>query len=113
MLGRNADIKEEVITSVEGLPLTGTARLKQLLVGDDAMLLELRHSKGMTSVEHIHDHDSYCFLVSGRMRTVVDGVEYIMEPGDAVLHPDGVPHSAEALEDCLWLSFKTSTERVW
>jgi quercetin dioxygenase-like cupin family protein len=112
MLGRNSEIPEQLITSIEDEPLIGTVRVKELLVGESALVLEVRHSKGMKSPDHVHGHDSYCYLVSGRSRTRLGEDEYVLEAGDGVLHPRGVPHSLEALEDCHFIVFKMPPERV-
>ena len=34
------------------------------------------------------------------VRLVIGGEEFIAEPGTSWIHPRGVPHFSEALEDC-------------
>jgi quercetin dioxygenase-like cupin family protein len=47
------------------------------------------------------------------MRLVIGGEEFIAEPGDAWLHPRGVPHFSEALEDCIQVEVKSPPRKTW
>jgi quercetin dioxygenase-like cupin family protein len=98
LIGRNKGLDAERILTVQGQPL-GEVKAKLLLKGTTAMLLEFELPKGWASPEHAHPHDSYSYVVSGKMKTTIGEVEEILESGDAVLHPEGVTHKNEALED--------------
>lgn len=44
---------------------------------------------------HRHDRVENVYLVlEGHVRVVLDGVEHLLDPGDAAFIPRGVPHSA-------------------
>ena len=43
----------------------------------------------------------------------IDGQEFIAEPGDAWIHPRGVPHYSEALEDCVQVEVKSPPRKTW
>jgi len=115
IFSRNSEIGAIRVGKVEGQPAagTGSAHLKKLLEGPDGLLIEITFEKGMVAPPHSHDHESYCYCVRGRIKSIVDGVEYVLEPGDAVFHPRGVVHSTEILEDSSWLEYKTPPEQTW
>ena len=41
------------------------------------------------------------------------GREFIAGPGDSWVHPRGVPHYSEALEDCVQIEVKSPPIRTW
>lgn len=105
----------EALTQVEGrgAGLAGVS-VKPLLVGDEALLIEIVQAKGVRVPEHRHDdHESVIYLVRGRMRLVIDGQESVVGPGDAWIHRRGVPHHSEALEECLTIEVKTPPRKTW
>ena len=104
---KNAEIQTIHPTKVEGLPFRGNVSLKAMLSGERMVMIEMRYPRGAASPEHAHDHESVCYVVSGRIRGVIDGAESVLEAGDACVHPVGVPHSVEALEDSLIVEIKS------
>ena len=46
-------------------------------------------------------------------RLVIGGKEFIAEAGDAWMHPRGVPHFSEALEDCIQVEVKSPPRKTW
>lgn len=44
---------------------------------------------------------------------VIGGKEFIAEAGDAWIHPRGVPHFSEALEDCIQVEVKSPPRKTW
>ncbi len=113
IFARNEDVEPIVVTSVGGLETKGEARLRKLLHGPAGLLVEVRYKAGMMAPTHSHDHESYCYCVAGKIRSIVDGTEFVLGPGDAVFHPIGVPHSTEVLEDSIWIECKTPPEQTW
>ncbi len=48
---------------------------------------------GQSQKAHVHDdQDKICYVVEGRGRFSVDGVEDVLEPGEAVVARAGVSH---------------------
>jgi quercetin dioxygenase-like cupin family protein len=107
LIAHNKGIEAERIESVQGQTLKDEVKAKLLLKGTQAMLLEFHLPKGTTSPEHVHPHDSYSYIVSGKIKTIIGEIEGILESGDAVLHPEGVMHTNEALEDTLMIVVKS------
>lgn len=102
------------LTSVEGsLLLGGTGRSRLRLHGKEGLLLEVIYPAGVSSPEHAHEHDSYLYLLRGRLRGTLNGEPVDLRPGETLLHPAGVPHSVSAVLDSHWLEFKAPPPLVW
>jgi quercetin dioxygenase-like cupin family protein len=102
------------MTTLEGAASAGEVTIKPLVVGSDMLLIELFEAKGVRVPEHTHDdHESIVYLVKGSMRLVIDGREFIARAGDAWLHPRGVPHWSETLEDCVAIEIKSPPRKTW
>lgn len=101
------------LANVEGDPLlggSGDARILQF--GGNGLLLEVRFAAGVSSVEHRHAHDSYLYLVSGRISSTVGGERIKLKPGQSLIHRAGISHSVTAAVDSRWLEFKAPAPRV-
>jgi quercetin dioxygenase-like cupin family protein len=114
MFADSGDVSPEKITSVEGVVEQGHLVVKKLLVGDDILMLEVFRGKGLIDPVHKHmDHESMGYLISGRLRLVIGGKEFIAGPGSAWVHPAGVEHFSEALEECHQLEIKSPPMKTW
>jgi quercetin dioxygenase-like cupin family protein len=112
----NADVPAEPVAALEGAvgPAPASLAIKALLTGREMLFMEVHREKGRVDPEHAHpDHESICCLVRARMRVVIDGESFIAKPGDAWVHPPGVPHWHEALEDSLQVEVKSPPRRAW
>ena len=100
------------LTAVEGLELLGGAGRFRLVERAPSGLAYLIHyPAGVSSPVHRHDHDSIVYLLSGQLRGTLDGVPVELRQGESVLHPLGVVHSVEAVEDSTWIEFKSPLPR--
>jgi len=105
---RNADVKAMTVSAVEGKPTYGGELLvKPLIKGDEMTFLEIRYAAGVGSPLHTHTHESIAYVVKGKVKSTVDGEEFIMGPGDVCRHPAGVLHGLEALEESLVVEIKS------
>ncbi len=99
---------------LEGRASAGHVDLKALLVGKDMLMVEIFEKAGVRVPEHSHDdHESVVYLIRGRMKLVIGGREFTVKAGDAWIHPCGVPHWSETLEDCLALEIKSPPRKTW
>ena len=113
-VGLNAQVPVQRLATVEGRGESLDVTVKPLLVGDEGLLLEIVQAKGTLVPQHQHDdHESLIYLVRGRMRLTIDGTETLVGPGDAWIHPRGVPHHSEALEECVTIEVKTPPKKTW
>jgi quercetin dioxygenase-like cupin family protein len=103
----NTQVASQPVTTIEGQPNAGTVFVKPLLHGDTMALLEVRMAQGVASSLHAHAHESLLYVVSGRLRTVVNGKAFVLGPGDACRHPQGATHRVEALADTVFVEVKS------
>jgi len=109
-----AEIAPEQIRAVEGVAEQGHVTVKKLMVGENILMLEVFRRKGLIDPVHKHlDHESTGYLISGKLRLIIGGKEFIATPGSAWLHPAGVEHFSEALEDCHQLEIKSPPFKTW
>ncbi len=90
MIYRNADA-----TPVEMLP--GLVR-RTLADGESMMLCEFTFDAGVEVPNHSHPHEQVGYVVSGRLRMIIDGQSHDLGPGDSYHAPSNVPHGALTLE---------------
>ena len=112
IVAKNSDVAQRPITTIEGLPILGDVRLKPMMGGDRMIMLEIKYPAGSGSPLHVHQHESLCYVVSGRVKMVVEDETYILGVGDASRHPEQVPHSVEALEDATILEIKSPAQAL-
>jgi quercetin dioxygenase-like cupin family protein len=99
---------------LEGRASAGHVDLKPLLVGNDMLMVEIFEQAGVRVPEHSHDdHESVVYLIKGRMKLVIGGEAFVAKAGDAWIHPRGVPHWSETLEDCLAIEIKSPPRKTW
>lgn len=107
-------VPSQTIGEIEGHAGYAGANFKPMIVGKDMVFLEIFRPKGLKDPPHAHpDHESICYLISGRMRCVIDGKEFIAEPGATWLHLPGVIHWHETLEDSVQIEIKSPPKRTW
>ncbi len=104
----------DTVSALEGARETGGIGIRPVMVGADTMLMEVHRKKGLIDPEHSHDdHESICYLVSGRMRVVIASETFIAGPGDTWIHRVGVLHYHEAMEDSIQLEIKSPPRKPW
>lgn len=69
--------------------------------------------KGAVVPEHKHPNEQVAFVISGKMRFIMDGKSITLSPGETLCIPPNVPHSAEALEDTIDLDVFTPPRTDW
>lgn len=98
------------VRAIEDADVEGTLDLQKLLHGRQGLLLEIRLTAGSTVPPHKHSHESFCYLLRGKLQLEIAGEELTVTAGDVWLHPEDVVHSTHALQDSLWLEFKSPPE---
>ena len=110
------DIKGEPILTVENVKVDSEIApvVKVAVVTDRFLCTEVKRVKGHIDPVHKHmDHESINYLVSGKIRVVIDDQEFIATPGAYWVQPIGVDHYAEILEDSVNLELKMPPTRTW
>ena len=102
------------IATVEGVSNEGHLVSRKMFVGENLLFLQVWRKKGLIDPWHQHDdHESIGYLISGKLRLIVGTTEFVATPGCAWIHPKGVPHFSEALEDCLQIEVKSPPRKNW
>jgi len=112
---RPEDMESEDIKSVVGLAMEAAdVKIQVMMVTDAFNMLKVHYKKGSSIPEHSHDdHSTACYLISGRLRQFIGGVEFVAEPGMSWQHPRGVPHRHDTLEDSMTIEVKSPAYRTW
>jgi len=107
IFARSADSRALPIKSIEGKAMVGTLLIRPLIQGEQMSMMETRVRAGVAAPPHAHDHESLIYLLHGRLKTVVGGKSFVLDPGDACRHPRNVSHHIEALEDSTFIEIKS------
>ncbi len=108
------EIPVERLAAVEGVLPKGRVEVRRAMVGNEILMLHVFREKGLIDPVHKHmDHETVAYLIKGRLRLVIGGEEFIAEPGSSWIHPRGVEHYSEALEDCEQLEIKSPPRKTW
>ncbi len=108
------DVPIERLAAVEGIKPKGRVEVRRIMVGSEILMLHVFREKGLVDPVHKHmDHETVAYLIKGRLRLVIGGKEFIAEPGTSWIHPRGVEHYSEALEDCEQLEIKSPPRKTW
>jgi quercetin dioxygenase-like cupin family protein len=87
---------------------------RQMLNGDDATFARLVLLKGAIVPRHFHRSEQYTMIFSGALKFIFDdGSETTVTPGEVLMIPANVPHSAEALEDTVDFDFFSPRREDW
>jgi quercetin dioxygenase-like cupin family protein len=91
------------------------ALARRLVTGEQSMFAMLRLEKGARVPTHSHSNEQMSYVLAGRLRFVVgsEEEEILVGPGQVLVLPSNVPHSAEALEDTLDVDIFTPPRKDW
>ena len=107
-VSRCSEARTISVKSIEGqATYGGELRAKPLIMVQHMTFLEIQCTKGVGAPLHTHAHESLVYVVRSKIKTTIGDEDFILEPGDACLHPLGVPHTAEALEDSTMVEIKS------
>jgi quercetin dioxygenase-like cupin family protein len=93
------------IKLIEGVRITGM-RGRQIVQGAYGSLLEAELEQGNTIPRHQHAHESYCFVLSGRLEVKTDSGLSALSAGEAMTYPPLSDHEITATETTRWLEFQ-------
>jgi quercetin dioxygenase-like cupin family protein len=74
---------------------------RQVIHADTMTVARVYLKKGCLVPVHSHHNEQISMMMEGRLKFVIDGQEVVLNPGEALRIPPHVPHSAEALDDCI------------
>ena len=86
---------------------------RQVIHAESLTVARVYLAKGCMVPEHNHPNEQISMMETGRLRFVLGGQERILGPGDVLLIPPHLPHSAEALEDSVAVDLFTPVREDW
>jgi quercetin dioxygenase-like cupin family protein len=86
---------------------------RQVIHGDNMTVARVYLKKGASVPEHSHHNEQISMMEQGSLKFVLAGVEKIIKPGEILRIPPHVPHSAEALEDCVAVDLFSPPREDW
>jgi len=69
--------------------------------------------KGCSVPEHSHHNEQISMMEQGSLKFVIAGEEKVLKAGQVLRIPPHVPHSAEALEDCVAVDLFSPPREDW
>ena len=92
---------------------------RRRIIGEHAMISEVLLEKGCVVPTHAHENEQFAYVMRGRIRFGIGAVgsaerhDLVLEAGEVLHLPSGVPHSAEALEETLIIDiFSPTSEKT-
>ena len=81
---------------------------KEIVPGFHARLIHMdgltvghvKATKGSILPEHHHVHEQVTNIIEGSLEMTMNGVTKVCNPGDVIVIPSNLPHSAKAITDC-------------
>jgi unsaturated pyranuronate lyase len=86
---------------------------RQVIHGDSMTVARVYLRKGCSVPEHSHHNEQISMMEQGSLKFVIDGQEKVLKAGQVLRIPPHVPHSAEALEDCVAVDLFSPPREDW
>lgn len=91
-------VKPIRIAKVENVITRGEGERRTLVAGMNVMLVRMKFKKGFVVPTHKHQ-ESAGYVIKGKLKMKIGAKEFTLGQDAAWLHPMGVEHMTEALED--------------
>ncbi len=92
---------------------------RRRIIGEHAMLSEVLLEEGCLVPTHAHENEQFAYVLRGRIRFGIGAEgsaerhDLVLEAGEVLHLPPGVPHSAEALQETLIIDiFSPTSEKT-
>jgi quercetin dioxygenase-like cupin family protein len=87
---------------------------RQMLFGEKGNIGIFVYKKGAIVPTHHHPNEQFSIITRGSCRVTVEGKEYIVSAGQAIIIPPNAHHSFEALEDDTYdIDFFSPARQDW
>jgi quercetin dioxygenase-like cupin family protein len=84
---------------------------RKIIAGQRQTLAQVYLKRGALVPIHAHDSEQLTYVLQGALRFVVNGEEVMVQEGEVLHIPPGVPHQAEALDDTFELDVFSPARR--
>jgi quercetin dioxygenase-like cupin family protein len=72
---------------------------RKVIAGQRQSMAQVYLKRGALVPIHAHESEQLTYVLQGALRFVVNGEEVMVQEGEVLHIPPGVPHQAEALDD--------------
>ena len=83
------------------------------MTGEHEMVTQIFLKAGCLVPKHSHVSEQITICMSGSMKFTIGDEEFILRPGELILIPSWVEHSAEAFEDTFEMDIFSPIRRDW
>jgi quercetin dioxygenase-like cupin family protein len=86
---------------------------RKIVTGEREMLAQIWLKKGAIVPTHSHESEQISYVIQGALKFTIQGEEFVVREGEVLHIPSGVPHQAEALDDCFELDLFSPIRQDW
>jgi len=86
---------------------------RQVIHGETMTVARVYLRQGCAVPEHSHHNEQISMIERGAVKFVIAGKEKVLKAGEVLRIPANVPHSAEALEDCVVMDLFSPRREDW
>lgn len=86
---------------------------RQCIHSETMTVARITMKQGCVVPLHSHVNEQISTMHEGRLKFLIAGQEVILGPGESLCIPPNVPHSAEALDDCLATDLFSPPRQDW
>ena len=90
---------------------------RQFVSGEQGTIARIHLTKGCIVPTHSHPNEQFAAVITGCLRFTLDpdgtAEQVTLNPGDLLIIPGNLPHTAEALEDTLNLDVFAPVREDW
>jgi quercetin dioxygenase-like cupin family protein len=86
---------------------------RQVIHSETMTVARVYLRKGCSVPEHSHHNEQISMMEQGSLKFVIAGEETVLKAGQVLRIPPNVPHSAEALEDCVAVDLFSPPREDW
>jgi quercetin dioxygenase-like cupin family protein len=90
---------------------------RQFVTGEQGMLARIVLKKGCVVPRHSHPNEQITYITEGALKFLLGDesalIERVVRPGEVLVIPGGLPHSAEALEDTVDFDLFAPPRQDW
>jgi quercetin dioxygenase-like cupin family protein len=86
---------------------------RQVIHADNMTVARVYLRKGCSVPEHSHHNEQISMMEQGSLKFMIAGQEIVLKAGQVMRIPSNLPHSAEALEDCVATDLFSPPREDW
>ena len=76
---------------------------RKILMGDNFMVVMYRFDRGLSWPPERHEAEQGGYIISGKVKSTIEGNENILGPGESYMIPSNALHVSEFLEETILL----------